>query len=281
MAIAAVGSGPFEFTDADGHQRSIPLSAFSFDATGTLVVADAWKQEVLNSPPASALLAYAQAEGFIKPAVAPSPTAAVIVKAADLGTGGNNITITVQNIQPASHADPTKTTFDIIVSETDTYAGLTVATIKGLLGTDKTPGTAPGLVVIDSSVPIASTGVPAALPPTKLNSTTSRLEIDDSSSLPQPLFALEAKKPGADDNLTTVEISNIVNEGFDLTVAWTKTVTGVTIGTLQKSVTDNLSYEVMVKAPAGGVFSVPAAGATQLSGGASGVAAAATLFASS
>src|SRR5260370_16336642 len=146
-AVAPTGNGPLEFTDSNGRQVSIPLTAFSFDAIGNLVVNANWKA-IASAPPASALLAYMRAQGLIAPAPAPSPKPAAIIKAVGPGAAGNNIAILIENI--AANPDPTKTTFDIVVTETEDYTGLTAATIKSVLGTATTAGSQPGLPHVKS-----------------------------------------------------------------------------------------------------------------------------------
>src|ERR1035441_3495570 len=164
-AVAATGNGPFEFTNSSDKLVSIPLTALSFDASGNLVVNSDW-QKVLGAPPADALLKYALAQGLITAAPTPSPKPAGIIKAAFPGQAGNNIVVTIPKVVP--DPDPTKTTFDIIVTETENYVGLTAATVQGVLGTAATAGSQPGLVHV-SSVANPSL-VPANLPKTPLAS---------------------------------------------------------------------------------------------------------------
>jgi len=276
MATPATGTGPFEFTDANGHQISIPLSSFSFDAVGNLVVATAW-QAIVNNPAASALLQYSLERGLIAPAAASSPKPVAIIKATASGTGGNDISVTIQNIVP--NADPTKTTFDIQVTQTDNYSGLTLTNMESILGSGTVVGSAPGLVhVVHGSI---KSNLPAAVSNAALSgggaSTKSQLVVNDAGS--SQSFILEARDVGADGDITEVTINPTASD-FSLIASWTKTATGVTIGTFQSAVAGALGYEISAGAPAGGIFSVPAGVSTNLSGGASGVSASATLFSS-
>jgi hypothetical protein len=279
------GNGPLEFTDTFGRHVSIPLTAFSVDPVKGIVPDDAWAS-VVGALPASALFAYAVKEKLIKPAPAPSAFPAMIVTAADPGPGGNNIK--VQIVAGAPNSDPTKATFSIQVTETDTYDGLTAATISSVLGTCNaagvtvTPGSNPGLVqVLQGSVdPIGAPLAVTAL----LSGNPAKVEIDQHAS-PARVFTLVAKKPGADGAFITVKITPAVSsppsnpETFSLVATWQKPpVAGVTIGTLQTEVQSILGYEIAVSTPASGAFSVPAASTTTLSGGATGVAASATIF---
>lgn len=278
------GNGPFEFTDTFGRHVSIPLTAFSVDPVQGIVPVGAWAT-VVGALPASALFAYAVKEKLIIPAPARSPFPAMIATAADPGPGGNNITI--QFVSGAPNADPTKTTFNIIVKEQDTYNGLTAATISTILGTCNSagvptaPGSNPGLVqVLQGSVD--ATGAPLAVT-ALLSGNPAKVEIDQHAS-PARVFTLVAKKPGTDGALIKVQIIPVISsppsnpETFSLIATWQKEVDGVTIGTLQAQVQSLLGYEIAVSTPASGAFSVPAASTIGLSGGATGVAASATIF---
>lgn len=277
-AVAPTGMGPFEFTNSSGSQVSIPLTAFTFDASGNLVVNPNWTT-VANAAPASALLTYLRAQGLLVPAPAASPKPAAIIKAVDPGPGGNNIVITIANITPSSNGDPTKTTFDITVTEMESYTGLTMATLTGIVGTSSGSGSKPGLVYVKS---VANpTGLPATLASTPLTGggagVKAHLGINDGAAA--LVFTLEARDPGADGSLIHIAIT-AGGSTFDMTAQWTQTVTGVKIATFQSLVTAHLGYEITAAAPAGGVFSVPTALTTQLSGGAGSVNASAILVAS-
>jgi hypothetical protein len=280
---AVVGNGPLEFTSSNGAQVSIPLSALQF-TNGTLSIKPTWTPNPPYSSPdlaiIKALLQYLASQQLIVPAVAPSPKPAAIVNAADPGTAGNNIQVTVAII--SSNPDPTLTTFSIAVTETDKYTTLTAATIEGILGSDTVTGTQPGLVhVINASIDPQGIPTPGNYPLSVIPpATKASVSVYESSSPLSLVFALEAKKAGLDGSKTTVTIASVGGSAFDLTAVWTNTVFGVAIGTLQQSMADNFSYEITVQPPSGGVFSVPAPATANLSGGTSGTTASATLFSS-
>jgi hypothetical protein len=275
----ATGTGPFEFTDSQDRHVSIPLTAFSFDSNLKVVVDPAWSS-VTGAQPAAALLAYALAEGLIAPAAAPAPFPAMIVKAADPGTGGNSITVTIANVVPA--ADPTATTFDITVTETDVYTGLTTASIESVLGSSAVAGSSPG-----GLVQVVHGSVDPAFGPTHtagaLSGSPAQLDVDGTGSPPR-VFTLVAKKAGADGALTQIQVTptsaspQIGPETFTLQASWTKTATAVTLTSLATAVASQLGYEITVALPGTGAYSVPAAAAASLSGGAPGVAASAAFF---
>ena len=273
----AMGNGPFEFTDSNDRQVSIPISAFSFDSNSKLQVTADW-QAVVTAQPAAALLAYMQAEGLLSPAAAPSTFPAMIANAADPGAGGNNITVTISNIVPAT--DPTQTTFTVTVTENDLYTGLTAATMEQTLGSSAVTGSSPGLVQVKHGsvdpfgVPHSTSGV--------LTGSPLHMDVLGTGSPPK-VFTLLAKKSGADGGLTHVTVTpdsaspSPTVETFSLHATWTKNATA-TLLTLASVVQSQLSYEISVALPGSGAYSLPAAAATTLSGGAPGASASATLF---
>jgi hypothetical protein len=288
MPDSVVGSGPVELTLSTGQFVSIPLSALYFDTDGTLK-ADNWPplknypggdQEVIKS-----WLAHLVTNNLVTKLVAAPPKPAMVVKATDPGSAGNSVQVQtkVTKVDP----DPTKTTFDITITETDTYTGLSAATIKNVLGTEKAPGSGlvhvvdasvkPGLVPDQAKSPykLPAPGAPGAAP---------RVDVVDASNA--VVFTLEAKKPGPDGKGTTVTITNVDTNAktFALTATWTKkTATGVTVATLQQGTAGlGLGYEVNIAPPTGVTYSVPKDGTVTLTGGYDGTPpanASATIFA--
>ena len=279
----AIGNGPFEFTSASGKQISIPLSAFSFDANGNIVVDPNWNA-LTQAQPGSSFLAYAVREGLLAPAPAPSLFPAMIIKATDLGTGGNNISVTVavmaSTTSPPSN-DPAQTQFSLTVTETDFYSGLTTASIEGVLGSSAVSGSSPGLVQIASSS-VDLTGEPIATSGS-LSGSPAQIDVPGGGS-PGLAFTLIAKKSGSDGSLTKVTVTPDssspaeASSTFSLLATWTKTSNGLTVADIDTLAAGDLGYEITVSKPSGGAYSVPAAGVTQLSGGGPGASASATLF---
>jgi hypothetical protein len=279
----ATGNGPFEFTSSAGKQISIPLSAFTFDAAGNIVVDSAW-QPLTNAQPGSALLAHAVKEGLIAPTAVASPFPAMIIKAADPGAGGNNITVTVvvsTIVTSPPTNDPTLVPFSLTVAENDNYTGLTAATVENVLGSSAVTGSSPGLVqVVHGSVD--PTGVPTLQNGVLLGS-PAEFDVVGSGS-PGTVFILMAKRSG-DSGPTKIKITPNVasppsaNPTFSLLVSWTRTVSGITLPNLHAMVQSALGYEITVSKPSSGAYSVPTAGVTTLSGGGPGSVASAVLFA--
>ena len=268
----AICSGPIEFTDPDtGEMTVVPVGALTYDTTGTLVIASPY-----TAPPALGdWLHYLAQAGQVRPAAAAPPPPAMTVSAASPGAQGNNVQISISIT--TKNADPTLAVFKVTVTETDTYANLTLATIKNILGSTSKPGARPGLVhLLDADTPTTpavmttatalagGTGAKAALLP---------IPGDPSGTA----FTLEAKAKGADGGLVKVAIPTVdktdpAKPVFTLTATWTKPITGVTIATIAAQMAD-LGYVVSVSPPSAGVYSLPSdnGGAVyQLSGGVDG-----------
>jgi hypothetical protein len=271
--MAAIGSSPFEFTDGNGKQVSIPLAALTFTA-GVLDVDVDWpplKRGEYGGSQQDSLTTQQAITNFLAeltknriftepPPVAPQP--ALLVTAADPGIAGNNITVAITK---DPDLDPAKAKFDITVVETEVYTGLSAGTIEAVLGTETTPGSKPGLAhVLSGSVDKTLTPVdqtvtfPAGTP--GVNAT-----IDINDATPALVFTLEARKPGPGSAFAKAEISDAAGGTFTLTLTWERTLTGA------KLLTDlaPLSDEITATAPAGGTFSIPAttAAPVALSGG--------------
>ena len=168
---------------------------------------------------------------------------------------GNNITVSIA-VHPG--ADVTHSTFDVTVTETDSYTGLTMSTVESVLGSDTAKGKAPGLVRVQR------TNLTNVLPPSttlQFAGGTATLPANGKAVTPGTETGLTflAKKNGADGARTTVRISpNPTKGSFDLQATWTKTVTGVTVATAKEALAA-LNYAVTVAPPTGGAFALPAA----------------------
>lgn len=283
--IPVVGNGPFEFTDANGKQVSIPLSALQFE-NGNLEVDPSTQFAKLPDLVAivNPLLRYLSSQQLIVPAVAPSPKPAMVITAADPGSAGNNITIQIK-VTPDASLDPTKANFNVTVTETDTYKGVSAANIEATLGSSKVAGTQPGLVRVNTVKDLTGIPAPADYPLTGGGPGT-RAKVDVKDKTPAVILTLEAKKEGSEGARAIVTISNVDNgkKTFDVKVTWTNNVKGLTLGTIQNLAA--FGYEISVSPPPSGVFSVPVDTGNApipLSGGADGAspsAASAIVFAS-
>jgi len=188
---------------------------------------------------------------------------AMVITAADQGFDGNNIAVTIAKI--VAGANPSQTTFDVTVTETDRYFGLTLATIKETLAAQ------PGLVpVAEVHTQLGPPNPGTATLSLGTSSAKARLLLEDVKG--EPVIELVAKKAGTDGNLTSVTIANVdASAGtFDLIATWTKTLSAVTLATIASQFADptvGLSYEVTVAPSSGGLYSVPGPGKTYLDRG--------------
>jgi hypothetical protein len=188
---------------------------------------------------------------YSTPAVAP----AIIFTAAEAGTAGNNITVSI-SVHPGP--DVAHSTFDVTVTETDSYTALTMSTVEPVLGSDTTGGTAAGLVrVLHSSL---TDVLPTSATHQLTGGTvTAPASVKAVSPGTEAGLTFLAKRNGADGALTAVRItSNPAQGSFDLEATWTKTVTGVTVATAAESLAA-LGYAVTVAPPSGGAFALPSA----------------------
>jgi hypothetical protein len=272
MGTPVTSYGPFEFTDSKGKQVSIPLSALTLNG-GQLTSTDPGWSAVLGAQPAKALWQQMVAEGLLAPMPAPAPAPAMLLRAASSGTAGNNITITitVHSVSPPAN-DPLLVPFDLNVTETDTYAGQTAATIS------QTLVTAGALVqVVDS---IETTGVPDPYTKFQFLGSPAQLAVEASGSPGGTLFVLAPRGSGPDSHSTYVTIAPDPGGSgtFSLQATWTKTASGLTLATLASAVQSQLGYEITISKPSSGAYSVPAAGSTTLTGGGTSSNASAILF---
>lgn len=207
-------------------------------------------------------------QSFVNQASRPT----MVVYAANPGAPGNNITVQITNLQ----LDASPPAFDLIVTEIDTYTGLTVADddtgIEGVIG-DEEGGPSDGLAhILTGSVnpqliPGNNQSVSFSGGATNANATVNVMD-GTSQNL---VFTLLARNPGTDGNLTQATIFNLDQTvqppTFDLTVVWQKTMPGVTMATLFSTIQNSLGYEIIASPPTTTQPFFPAAGITQLSGG--------------
>jgi len=266
MALTnAIGNSPVLFTDDGGKQVSIPLSVLQFD--GATIKPDGW-------PPYSSLSSAEKQtitdwlnrlvqSGVIAPNPVPPPSAALVLTAQDPGATGNNIQVVFSKIVPDT-TTPGNTKTDIAVSETDTYTGLTPATIGGVLGVGTTAGQRPGLVHVKTAGAFV---LPKAGDYTLAGGNGGKASKDiDKNSGAGAAFTLEAKRDGADGNSIKVTIKDVDATGqtFTLVAAWTKSAAGVKLS----DITTSFGFLIKADPPSGGVFAPPAPTTVVLVGGA-------------
>lgn len=269
MPSAVLGSGPIGFTDTNGKQQSIPLSLLYFE--NGVVKADKWRLYEANKVVVDALLKSQVAGEFLKPAPAPPPKPAMILKAAIPGAKGNTIQVTFSN------ADVTRTTFDAEITAKATYSGLRIfpdspSFIEKVLGLGSTAGTSPGLVRVRQPAPDAVTSMPQPISTSRAlalegDSPRSSLSVNGDSS--GTAFTLEAWKEGAEGDNIKITILDVdsVAQTFTLVVEWIQQITSITLTDLPSKLAGS-GFVIQVSQPEGADFGIPAPGTIALNGGA-------------
>ncbi|HEX2039864.1 MAG TPA: hypothetical protein VHF47_09060 [Acidimicrobiales bacterium] len=253
----AVLSAPIGFVDSQGKEHLIPAAALSFDASNALQLAYG-PLTGADLADATTFLEHLVSQGVIVAAAKPPPKVGLVITAKDPGSQTNNITLSVT----AVHDDPTDATtklFTATVTETDTYTGLTPATLASVIGSTAGGGTRPGLVFVTTATPAAPKNGTYTLGGTGPY-TADVLKADNTTA-----FTLEGKANDAEAKRTTVSVVNDATGGtFTLTATWTKTATDIKVGDLAAT----FAYEITVApAPGAAALAVPAPGTVQLSGG--------------
>jgi hypothetical protein len=252
-----VGTGPIQFTDA-GQQLSIPLTDLAFDSSGNIV--NSWPLYSHHATAADAWINYLVKNGAIYPGAAPPPAAAMVLTAHQVGSSGNNISITFSNVGTADPTDTKK--FDAVLTEKDSYPGLTKDTIVDALANR------PGLVTIPTATPGKPANGQYQMPAAPFK--VKVLQADGTTKA----FDLQARDTAdSEAKYTTVTISGVSadpnNPFFDLTITWQKTATAIDVNELKGvgATPGVFEYEVDITAPTGGSLAMPAAGTFNLRGG--------------
>ena len=271
------GQSPLSFTDANGAQRFVPLSAFEFSGS-KVQLKTAWASEFTGAEQ-TIMLAVATARaaaGELTPPPVRPPSPALLFTAAFDGAEGNNVVVTVT--PDAGNVLTAKALID--VTETDTYPGLTdAAAAKAALGVDnpaadETAGT--GLVTLKKSGAMKTGVLPKAQTVTAKGAGADVVAPGQNGD---KLFTLVLGPRGPSAGVPVTITPDTASGTFTLEAVYavgnTTKVALSPLGALPAAVTAVIS----VSAPPGGV-AVPAAGDVQLSGGADGVAASGTAYTS-
>jgi hypothetical protein len=282
--VSVTGNGPFEFTDPNGKQISIPLAALTL-AGNKLTSSDSVWNTYLGSPAASGLAQYMLAKGLLASAPSPTPFPAMVIRAANVGSAGNAIRVTVTQPPPPPASppivDPTELPFTIQVVETNTYINQTTATIASTLKT------ANALVQVIGAAPMP--GEPSGFHESFTGSSPEQIAVE-SGSPGTALFTLGPRTPGpnpADISVTITPDSGsppaASTGSFSLTATWTSPTVTTTVDelvTTLATVLSQLGSQITISKPGSGAFSLPQAASTTLSGGTPTSAASAILYTS-
>ena len=257
--IPATVNGPIELMDNNGKLLSLSISDVFFNngsvsAKGAIYTAN----QTLFDP----FLKHLVTTGFIQPGPAPATKPVMVLKAKTPGANGNAIGVQFTNF--SSDADPK---FDATVSESETYTGLTGATIQSILGTSASNGKRRGLIFVPGAAPAATVdpnpGVYTLAIAGAATAATADIPLNTGAGT---AFTVQAKGDGDDGSLTTAEIKDLDTTAHTFTVVakWSKTAAQV----LPAGLATAFAYEVDVAAPPGGSLGTPAPGSAVLSGGA-------------
>lgn len=281
--VDVIGSSPIGFTNSEGGQQVVPLSALQF--TGSDVVLKAAWSALFDPSETKTLLAVAAARaaaGELTPPPTPPPMPAIAFTAAHAGPQSNGITVsaTAEHGKQALSAHVTVT-----ATEVDTWAGLATGVAAAqAIGVDAPTGTAgeplagTGLIVVKNG----STGASAkhALPSAGVLKKTTGVDLKDEDAkvvctlLPRADYA----GTGGLSYEVTADSSGAtftVRATYDST-SETGTQDPVTLQTLG-DLPDQVAYLAGATAPPGGA-ALPADGSVRLSGGADGLAANGLLY---
>lgn len=245
-----LGAGPVSFVDSNQNQQEIPLRAISFGPNG--IDGSQWPLYSANQALVDALLKQMVAQGLLVQGAASAPIESMMITAADTGPNGNMISIMFSNPSQAAG------TVTVAVNATETYPGLTLATIGTVLGTT---AAAKGLLYLEANnnkQPIAFTGPVSGAPKYDV-------VVPDAASDPNGSFTLAAT-----DQTYTISVNVAPDPSpattFTLTVTGSKSQSGLTIAALESAGTNPFSHLVTFSGPAGAPL--PAAGTVTLQGGA-------------
>jgi hypothetical protein len=269
--VDVVGSTPLSFTNSDGAQKFVPLSALQFSGSD-VQLKPAWTS-LFNASETQTMLAVAKAKaagGELTPPPVPPPKPAVQLTATHAGPESNNIVVTAT----PDPGPPLTATIAFTAKETDAYSdlasGAAAARAIGVdvpTGADGDPDKGTGLVVVKSGS-VGSSTKPAVASSSVLTKATG-VKIKDADGA--VLFTL---LPRADyvgtGGLSYAITADASGNTFTLTASYDSTEESgkqakVTIQTLD-DLPHQLAYLATATAPPGGA-ALPKAGSVQLSGG--------------
>jgi hypothetical protein len=192
------------------------------------------------------------------------------ISAVDGGFAGNNITVEIANLR--SELSPV--TFDVTVTDTVTFFGMTINELESYLGLNPVAGSQTlyspfPAHVVQSSITTAQGAMPAPNQLVTFSNPQPNAQGNVYDANQNLVFTLEAKKPGDDGNLVTAFITYPAtpNGSFNLTLSWTKTLSALTTANCVQNINAGLSYDISAAAPPGRTPVVPVSGIAVLSGG--------------
>jgi hypothetical protein len=279
--VDVIGSTPLSFTDSDGAQKVIPLSALQFNGSD-LQVRSTWSAR-FDAGETTTLLALAKARagaGELNPPPVPPPVPALSFTAARTGVETNNIRVSVDAEEGAA---PLAAKLTVTATETDSYPTLATGDAAAMaIGVDAPTGTAgdpvagTGLVVVKKGS-TGATAKPAVADTGVLKKATGvDLKDADGKVVLTLLPRADYKGTGGLSYIVAVNGATFtVSATYDSTKE-TGTQTPVTLQNLG-DLPAQVGYLVTASAPPSGA-ALPSDASVQLSGGAPGLAATGLLY---
>lgn len=279
--VDVIGSTPLSFTNSDGAQKVVPLSALQFTGSD-LQLRSGWSA-AFDAGETTTLLALAKARaagGELNPPPVPPPVPALSFTAARTGIETNNIVVAVKT---EADAAPLEAEITVTVTETDSYPGLATGDAAALaIGVDIPTGAAgdpvagTGLVVVKKGSTGASAKPAVASTGVLVKSTGVDLkDADDKVVLTLLPRADYQGTGGLSYKVTASGATFTVSATYDSTKesGTQSPITLQTLGNLPAPV----GYLVKASAPPSGAV-LPSDASVQLSGGAPGLAASGLLY---
>ncbi len=281
--VDVIGSSPLSFTNSDGGQQVVPLSALKFSGS-EVQLKTAWKA-ALDAGEQATLLALAKAKaaaGELTPPPVPPPAPALAFTAKQTGVEGNHVTVTSVT---ETGKPPLTAKITLSATRTDSYPALADGPAAAhKLGVDAPTGTSgdplagTGLVVVKQGSTGASTKPPVASSGVLVKNTGVDLKDADNkvvcTLLPRADYA---GKGGLSYEVTVSGATFTIAATYDSTKE-DGTQDPVTLLTLDK-VAAPVGYLVKVSAPPRGA-ALPADSSATLSGGGPGLAATGLIYTS-
>jgi hypothetical protein len=272
MSVPVQADGPISFSDG-GAQYFIPLGELSYSAGA--VDLSAWVAAYAGGAvalPASAKTAATAWVGQLVKAgqvtagtvsSPPPPPIVMLLKSRFPGSIGNAIQAKFTPVAGGGGK------FDADVSATQTYVGLTAATIQAVLGTSPGGGSSPGLAYVapGGPAPLLPRNMTLAATASGGNWEVVLLVFDQTSAATALTLYTVGNGNGAIKTTVTVANADKASGKFDLTITWQYSAAGLAPAAFQADA--NFSYLLDVEPPtAAGTVGAPGPGTVVLMGGA-------------
>lgn len=258
----ALAAQPVAFSDVStGTQWFISMSAIQFeDGVPKVIVSELPATLRAKQLKIEARLKELADVGVLLKRTEQPAEPAMKVEANSSGAAGNKVSVEVSNVRP-DPGDPARIIFDVEVTETNNYDGLTVATVESTLGT--AAGTGLVYAEANSAVALPKAGEYTLVAGANAAARAS-LEVPKTDSTPRS-FKVLSRGTGPDGVSTTITISSVDAAAgtFAMTVVWSKAVPNLDTA----GVAAAFSYAVAITAPDGGALKAPAKGIYNLTGG--------------